>query len=991
MRNRLSACLFLSLSISLVAQQRYGKEMVPLAPDVWAFMKYGSSVQPDLYTGALHESIELYSYHDRDFNFPVHLNYATRGFMPNYTTGVAGLGWTLGAGGCITREIKQVQDEKTSGSLSGVLHMIRTGYDENILDSKKTFIDESHTGLVCYQPKSGEPKYETEPDVFSFSFMGHTGKFIIVRTGDSSFRCEVFEAGSSPGLYRITPENPLDGVISDFKVTTGDGFIYEFTHISEQDYSSVTILGGYGVGMEPHDTPLTWMLTKITSPTGRELRLNYELHINNSCVRPSASRSAASQKVDDGAGFLRNYAVESISSSTFQHLMFSTNAAVLKSVDVMDTGFHMEFFYGDRRKREKYIRSGSEMTLMPQQKQLDSIVVSDNVRKRPLRRIWLQYSHPVKGNPVLLLKQVHVAGLGSWRMDYYREDGTFPYQGTTSIDHWGFFNSIAPRYNIHELIPDVIIGDDNLDQTINKATSRREPDFTSSLTGVLKRLTYPTGGFSEYVYEQNSYSHSLRRDAASYGFLYPRQESSDNLCGGIRIHKIITNPMVRTYVYETGGRSSGVLERYPEYFHCLRIKDKASGYIYQQTSMASFCTFSYPLDAHDVIYPHVVEILGNGARTETYFTSVLDAENRDEYPEASTIVRFKPEDMSAFDMNNAVVSPDSRHYLRGRQKQIRHYSAESHEPWKIERYGYSQMSVALHDCYSCARIAVVATYPHRIFLQNTILKEIETVLLDGSDSLVTAHKFSYNTYGQLAEDRKLDYGLGTSTIGRTLYVSDLTDASKIGDIYSSMRPAGMEGLKVKEFTAFKKSADMSDSGLRLTSGTSYAYKLSNGKPLLHKVSLLKTGISASGPFPGFDYESDLYDDVSIRYDNEHRPVEETDRMGIKTTYLWGYGGMYPVAVLKNCSLETYLSSVGDSGSGTCFPGSLPESVKAILYADDRFETTVYDYVPHVGISCMTDQSGRTIYYTYDGMGRLIQLVNDRGQIVKSYKYHIETE
>ena len=82
------------------------------SPQVLSFMKYGNMSSVDLYTGTVATSIPIYTYKYSEFEIPISINYASSGFIPNVPTGIIGLGWYLNSGGCITREVRVIPDEK---------------------------------------------------------------------------------------------------------------------------------------------------------------------------------------------------------------------------------------------------------------------------------------------------------------------------------------------------------------------------------------------------------------------------------------------------------------------------------------------------------------------------------------------------------------------------------------------------------------------------------------------------------------------------------------------------------------------------------------------------------------------------------------------------------------------------------------------------------------------------------------------------------------
>ena len=49
--------------------------------------------------------------------------------------------------------------------------------------------------------------------------------------------------------------------------------------------------------------------------------------------------------------------------------------------------------------------------------------------------------------------------------------------------------------------------------------------------------------------------------------------------------------------------------------------------------------------------------------------------------------------------------------------------------------------------------------------------------------------------------------------------------------------------------------------------------------------------------------------------------------------------------------------------------------------------TTYTYKPLVGVETITDPNGRTITYNYDDFGRLKEIQNQDGNILKSYEYN----
>lgn len=51
------------------------------------------------------------------------------------------------------------------------------------------------------------------------------------------------------------------------------------------------------------------------------------------------------------------------------------------------------------------------------------------------------------------------------------------------------------------------------------------------------------------------------------------------------------------------------------------------------------------------------------------------------------------------------------------------------------------------------------------------------------------------------------------------------------------------------------------------------------------------------------------------------------------------------------------------------------------------QMTTYTYSPLIGVTSSTDAKNQTTYYEYDGLGRLQNIKDQNGNIVKNYDYH----
>ena len=191
------------LSSTVKAQNKYNSEYLPPDPQTWGFIKYGGG-SPDFYTGSIKTEIPIYVYKDPDFEIPLSLSYTSAGYMPNITANYVGLGWTLNVGGLISRRVRGVKDEgelenvSYNGGLRTVLGYYRYTQTNHSSDGSLLERPTRVTGMgICFDKNN--QLYDTQSDIYVFSFLGHSGKFVITDNGG----VQIYDTNHPSGEYRV--------------------------------------------------------------------------------------------------------------------------------------------------------------------------------------------------------------------------------------------------------------------------------------------------------------------------------------------------------------------------------------------------------------------------------------------------------------------------------------------------------------------------------------------------------------------------------------------------------------------------------------------------------------------------------------------------------------------------------------------------------------------------------------------------------------------
>lgn len=480
----------------LIAQYPKVNIVSPTATSLGKYVDFPVS----LHTGIPDINIPIYTVQEGPLQLPISLSYHASGLKVMEIASWVGAGWSLNAGGVVSRTIKALPDEKYS-------------YDEYSFFSHNGFSNY----FLHYYGNSGNksPDYlgffngrkDSEPDLFTFSFGGYGGKFY--------FREDLTPVLFPEGDIKIEPILKLGGnsgfttdYIQGFQITTPDGVKYYFgvtpntTDIDPIEKSSL-VTGG---NLAFYPTVISsWYLNKIqTADSKFEINISYRkedygYHIISTqpCV-PNCDGNILSSKV--------------IALSVSPQRIEFTNG----SVEFVANNLRLDV-------------GGKSFTPWDEQnteaKSLDSIkIISKNSAHSVVHKLAYDYITTNSQQQLPNAFSTGNGGLGSenYTTDkkrlnlnsiqelsldgteskppfsfYYYDEELVPRRLSFGQDHWGFNNGVESNTS---LIPSV-----SADAGISySAGDDREAKWPQMRAGSLRQIQYPTGGITEYVYEPNS-------------------------------------------------------------------------------------------------------------------------------------------------------------------------------------------------------------------------------------------------------------------------------------------------------------------------------------------------------------------------------------------------------------------------------------------------------------------------------------------------------
>lgn len=589
------------------------------SPNAAELGEFGN-VPVSCYTGKTDISIPIYTFSVKGVELPVMLSYNSGGVMINKLPGWTGENWTLQAGGLITRIRQGLCDETIYPSEFKVGELNK---------EMRNYFQSYHTLNTCMANPANEYRQlkdtlagkilDLAPDLYCFNFMGHSGQFFLGNDGQWKVLSDenidvVFDYTNSSnyilpfiGTYPGNPSVSQPKTIKGFLLRDGNGIQYYFGGSCNYiEYTHPLCFKGDDSDFVDSWTANSWYLKEVRDRFGNLLySLEYERGyyiaqmFNNAFIirQSSSSPGILWDNVDEA--FAPNYSfspqtdkhfggylnspiyLKSILMGDSLRMEFSSSDIGIRIEDLYDTMFRYYQTYNNIKnniligsyilyylqsdnaetKCYQYDSDSGKKSYSPlsstQMRQLDTIVLKSTSGDAIIKYIFSYNKSYRMYLSTVTIKDHNNISKGRYDL-VYDNYNNLPYDYiSTKDDHWGFCQGSSYQLPVPG----------NISQEM-AFYSQRNPNIYSKY-GMLKQITYPTGGRTVFEYENHDFSSYATADRLG-------MTDSIGIAGGVRI-KAITDyedntgqhqlrKRVFSYVDPNSGKSSGQLYSVPRYF-----------------------------------------------------------------------------------------------------------------------------------------------------------------------------------------------------------------------------------------------------------------------------------------------------------------------------------------------------------------------------------------------------------------------------------------
>jgi|GEM_PF-1755881 len=766
----------------------YAPITYPTSPDVTKMQTYGQ-VPVTPYSGLANVSIPIYTIKEGDFEFPISLNYNTRGIKVKEEATRVGLGWSLGFPGLISRSINGQDDfldqmgnniisvnergkyfnaKANDGSLvpdfTGYMHgpqnLLKLGLDTRIMPNN--YLLDHYTSSSSYKVKENT---DFQPDDFFYNLPKYSGKFIFRRNKQpvleklqDNLKIEILDSLD----YLNQPKMKI------MKVVDPSANIYIFKDFERLVYQGSNVI----------TTTNAWYISSIKTPNGNEIKFKYD---NLETIPSYNLFDYAGIPINryndcaDGTASCGNFPFGE--NKSYEGLKFF-HSKLIKKIEFSKGSVEFEYenredIYNDKKISKIILKDLNNQIISVQKLNHNYFIANYNTIVTELGE-WQQNMSGYASRQTFLNKRLKFTSIdlldknnnivNSQEFEYF--DTNIPAKNSTAVDLWGYFNGVN---NNPHLFPEFDItvptakatGSNNIlmsynwgvEHTLHIPGADRNvyPNFTNSM--LLKKIVYPTKGSTSFEYENNTYNptESFVNDPNASKISFFKAVSNNNFkySGGLRINKIITNNgegsvYIKKYNYHSPTNqnlSNGILLQRPQMFDFRKARSSINDNPVDENGLNGYIMLkSEPnYDQNFIGYKNVVEETTDNIASiqKKYEYFVIPSQV---YSNIYSLGRGFPVPSNIFTEPNNI---SYKNFYNSNAFQLRQYNSQYSSQNSFRDYSFDFKPYEVKD---------------EISLFNGLLKSVYSYKNNGL-TMVESEEFAYNPMYNLNQYWGVIYGL----------------------------------------------------------------------------------------------------------------------------------------------------------------------------------------------------------------------------------------
>jgi len=907
------------------------------SPNAASLGKYGE-IETSPFTGLPSININVFSLVYKGIPINASLSYTAGGVKLEEHPSWVGQNWSLNVGGVVTRKMNGGVDEVDPFTYSYYDH-----YDLLNPSAPKQWDDVERMIDVSQHGKDGVTKALLSPDEFFFSlpngksgsmFKSHLGNWVVKCNQPGKLVAEVFLNTGGLTLknkVRASSSILLGRIINKFIITDDDGTKYIF---GDQINAIEFIRGPRKIFISgtPEIIANAWYLVQIKSPQNNVVNLTYERGEhqfiqsvsyghnidyrmlingdlkcngnNNNGINGSGQVITPSYLTEISCNAFKISFEKAESIDSYPYNMFE-DASPFKGFDYGD------IYVGNSN---NYANGAAVIFANPPKwYKLKTITVTDfnNVKKEQYtfdynndgattnQRLFLNRFNKVSPPSVVLEDDAFLIQ-PSLKASYsfnYNDPAILPTYNSMLVDEWGYLNNKHYPYGTTNITSSVV----------SQLLENFKADTLYTGKGLLNRITYPTGGYTNYFYESNDYSTYIQKKPGEVNAI-----SQAGFGGGMRIKKIVNytaegSQNWKEFIYRNildPGTSSGILSGKKQFYIKGQVGVNPVGY-FEYISNTSSTDVDYT-NGRDVVYTEVKELMSDGSYNTYRYSNSNAAQYRDEvlniaamsYGTANTYGSGTAYFTNKPAWSFPIFSHTSREMERGQLLIKETYNAENTLIYKQENtyrddaarfnefvrfYDYKQPTVSC-DAGSISEYYIEARKIYTYFPYQKSQTETFYNLTGGDPRLVTKNFVYDNNWRLLKEDILIN---SRQEIVKNVYKYpfDILPANDPSGTYSGMTEKNIISPVIEK-------TDYLNTVQTNFNKTNYYRPNPTVYPNLYVPSNVQNQTLFSNPLETkieyHAYEESNGDNLSASQSG-----------GPKISYQWGYEKTVPIAIAKN--------------------------------------------------------------------------------------------